>query len=211
MILFSDLGGPGNLYNDASSQAVCGTGACSPDSFAIANAFTASGSGTLTVTQVDVAVGNLLTPATFGVSIWTDLNDTPGSMVSNALWTPIAATATACCANLVTIPVSGVNLVGGQTYFLVISPMSASDDSYNEWFDNSTNTTGLVLMSSNGGTTWSNAGMPNLQAFDVLGNTASATPEPGSSILFGTGALALLYFARRWRLIGSRVGDTQSS
>ena len=196
-ILFSDLGSAGNVYNDSSSQAVCGNTAllCSPNSFAIAEAFTLSGSGSQAVTQIDVAVGNLFPSQTFEASIWTDVNNAPGAMVPNAVWNLVSTTATTCCSNLVTTAVTGVNLTGGATYFMIISPQSIADDSSNEWFDNSVGATGLALMSQNGGP-WSSIGTTTLQAFDVLGNASGDSPEPGTLLLFGTGTLAMLLAAR---------------
>jgi hypothetical protein len=195
-VLFSDLGSAGNVYNDTSAQAVCGNTSllCSPNSFAIADAFTVSGSGSEAVTQIDVAVGNLFPSQTFEASIWTDVNNAPGVPV--AVGTLMSTTATTCCSNLVTDGATGVYLTGGATYFMVISPVNISDDSSNEWFDNSTGATGLALMSQNGGP-WSSIGTTTLQAFDILGNASADTPEPGTLLLFGIGAAAMLFAARR--------------
>jgi hypothetical protein len=203
-ILFSNLGSAGNVYNDSSAQAVCGNTAflCSPNSFAIADAFTVSGSGSQTVTQIDVAVGNLFPSQTFEVSIWTDVDNAPGAMVPNAVGTLVSTPATTCCSNLVTAVATGIDLTGGSTYFMIISPESISDDSANEWFDNSIGATGLALMSQNGGP-WSSIGTTTLQAFDVIGNASVGTPEPGTLLLFGTGALAMLFATRRKRAIKS--------
>ena len=201
-VLFSDLGSAGNVYNDTSSQAVCGSTAllCSPSSFAIADAFTLSGSGSEAVTEVDVASGNLLPSQSFEASIWTDVDNAPSVMVPNAAWNLMSTPSTTCCGNLVTVAVTGVNLTGGAMYFMVISPQSASDDSSNEWFDNSTGATGLVLMSQDGGP-WSSVGTTTLQAFDVLGNASADTPEPGTLLLFGAGAAAMLFAARHKKAI----------
>ncbi len=191
-ILFTDLGSPPS-YNDLSEQAVCGSGGICGDSYAIANPFTVLGSGSEAVTQIDVAVGNLLGADTFDVQIWTDsgdVPDTPEDMVAD-LGTQTSAAAGACCNNIVTISVTGVELNGGQTYFMVLSPVSNSDDSYNEWFDNTSGATGEVVYSEDGGG-WLPTGSDTLSAFDVV-----SAPEPGSLLLFGAGLIGMLALCRR--------------
>jgi hypothetical protein len=67
-----------------------------------------------------------------------------------------------------------VSLIGGQQYFMVLGPLSLSDNSNNEWSNNNQSVTGLVFGSNNGGSTWTSGGTNALGAFDVLSGTTSA-------------------------------------
>ena len=94
-----------------------------------------------------------------------------------------------------TVPVAGVQLTGGQTYFMILGPVSFNDASWNAWNWNSQGVNGLDLYSTDGGVTWNSNGTGfALGAFDVLG---TQVPEPGTTLMLGSGLLAVAAAFRR--------------
>jgi hypothetical protein len=89
--------------------------------------------------------------------------------------------------------ITGVNLTGGDQYFMILGPLSVSDTSFNGWNDNNQGATGLDLYSRNGGSTWVSNGTVTIGAFDVL----SGTPEPTSFSLMLLETLAIAIAARK--------------
>lgn len=188
--LYSDLGTvPGSLYSSSGGTNIAGSGNPVFSQQSLAALFTAAGSGSQTVTQIDLAVASLFVPNTFAASIWTDNGGIPGSEVANAYWSLTTNIAPFTCCNFVTVSgISGVTLTGGTSYFMVLAPLSATDTSGSIWADNNV---GLYsgLVSLNGGATWISS--PFLAgAFDVLGG--SSVPEPSSVLLVGMGLMGLL-------------------
>ena len=199
-MLFSDSGSPDPAYDNNSQWAVCGAGSFCGASSNIASLFTVPGSGNQPVSQVDFAVGYVVSSDSFNASIWTDVAGQPGTQVTNANWNLSTTTMIGTCCSLATVTgIAGVNLTGGQQYFMVLAPLDPADSSWNGWFYNNQNFTDVVLSSTDGGSTWANAnGIPSntLGAFDVLGGTSGGTvsgaPEPGALLLFGTGLIGML-------------------
>jgi hypothetical protein len=81
--------------------------------------------------------------------------------------------------------------MAGQTYFVVIF---AADDAWEAWNWNATGAVGLLDQNSGNG--W-NQFPDNIEgAFDVI-TGGTTTPEPGTFVMLGTGALALAGAFRR--------------
>lgn len=189
-ILFSDLGPPGDVY-DSGAWITGGLGVGpgpAPSSLSQAQLFTVSGSGSIAVSQIDLAIGNSYGPNTFEASIWTNSGNSPGTQVAGAEWSLSTNNHFGVCCDLVSVTgISGVTLTGGQQYFMIVGPLDRSINSENDWQFNSQNVTGLDLYSVDGGANWiSSESTSLLSAFDVL-----STPEPGSMVLLGTGLLML--------------------
>jgi hypothetical protein len=206
-VLFSDLGPPGDAYstNGGWSVQYDVEGAISNTN---AELFSVAGIGSEVISEIDLAVSRVSATNihnTFYASIWTDNSGLPGAQVANAYWSLSTSTYGGSCCSLVSITnTAGVTLDGGQQYFMILGPLplSTSDFVYTYWNHNNQGVSGLVLLSTNGGTTWFSEGVTGLGAFDVLSSTSSI-PEPGSVLLFGTGLIGMLA-ARRIRRHGCR-------
>jgi hypothetical protein len=195
--LFSDLGTGNNVYNDTSEFDLAGSSSIygainNSNSSMFADQFTVSGTGSLPVLEIDLAVSNILGGNSFFASIWTDNSGTPGTQVPDAFWDLSTTNTAETCCSLVTITgITGVTLTGGDEYFLVLGPQSDTDGSWNGWNYNSMGATGLSLQSTNGGLSWNTyyANGP-LAAFDIV------SPEPGSWLMIGLGLAAIVSGAR---------------
>jgi hypothetical protein len=195
-LIFSDLGTGSNVYSlgfgapsgiglGVDGSSALGAGGLSS---IIAELFTASGTGNLPVTQIDLAILNANSSLnTFTASIWTINSGTPGVQLPNAFWQTSTPYNSGTCCGLVSIQnITGVTLTGGAQYFLVLAPVSLSDSSTNTWAYNSLGVNATYYDSTNGGASWI-FGFGPATAFDIL-----STPEPATGCLIGFGLATLL-------------------
>ncbi len=192
-VVFTDLGPTGDVYNGFTGWVLFGNAFSNTGSWTQANFFTASGAGNLAVSEIDLAViGGPQSLNTFYASIWTDSAGTPGAEVPGGYWSLLStryAAAPLCCGLVSVTGITGVHLTGGQSYFLVLGPVSTADASDNYIAANNQGVTGLDLFSTDGGSTWNNEnGIVFTGAFDVI----AATPEPGYVLLVGIGVAGIM-------------------
>jgi Ca2+-binding RTX toxin-like protein len=165
-VFFSDFSPRGNAYQCCEGWQVSGSGT-GGTSFTVATEFLVAKSGS--ISQIDVAVGYVSGVNSFYAALYTDNAGLPGTLL--ARWDNLSSnTPFRQCCGLVTVSgISGLNLSAGNSYFLVLGPMSVNDTSWEEWNLNSIGAKGLNLYSTDGGQNWNSRGQQTLGAFDVLG------------------------------------------
>lgn len=179
--LFSDLGTGSNVYQASNGLPVSGTGSPGATSYTEANQFTAAASGA--ISEIDVAVGTVSGTNSFFVSLYITSGGAPGTLV--AQWSNLSSSQSfgGCCGLVSITGITGVDVVAGTSYFLVIGPTNLDSTTSEMWNLNSVGAVGLDLYATSGcqngsgnGCSWNSNGVQTLGAFDILGSTGGGSP-----------------------------------
>lgn len=196
-VIYSNLG-PGGSYSPSGGQLVTGSSSTFGASYSSAARFRSQ--DYVSVDQIDVALSNLSGMNSAKVSLWTSNNGIPGVPLPGielGSWTVSGFPAynTSSTALITISGISGVQLAGGQHYFLAVTPVSQSDDSANIWNLNTSGAAGRLAFDYGYGFGWQ--GYYNyvslLPAFDVIG---TKVPEPGTIALVLGGIAGALRLRR---------------
>lgn len=202
-VLFSDVP-PSAITYSYGGWEVQGSGCCVV-SITQASLFTVAGTGSEPVSEIDLAVFYDIQPSSFYASIWTNNSGIPGTQVPGAYWTLSSNTqddVDLCCAPVSITGISGVTLTGGTSYFMVLGPVSLTDNSHNFWAQ-SIFGVGLQLESLNGGS-WLSSDGSERGAFDVLSGTSVGVPEPDSVLLLSIGLTVLAAVRKATKILRAR-------
>jgi hypothetical protein len=142
------------------------------------------------VTQIDLALGYIAGTNGATVSLWTDNSDVPGSELG--FWAVSNQGIFGDNEPITTISgITGVDLLSGDSYFLVVAPADGTTEDAWNYNDQSVNLLHYDPPYS--------AAENTASAFDVLGTSAAAVPEPGSLALLSSSLIGFRMMRRRKR------------
>jgi hypothetical protein len=198
-VIYSSLGSGNDVYNSNGGFGFGGSACpyCNGVSEVDGMGFTAGGIGVWEVTNLALGMFNDTSPNTFDVSIYSSNGSGPGTPVPGATWDSLSTNVvqSECCSLVTVSGITGVELTGGDNYYLVLSPVSLSDGSFNVLAYSTTGANQDYQYSNNGGSTWNDTAVELGGAFEIDGS--AATPEPATLALIGTGLIGLLAVRRR--------------
>lgn len=143
-----------------------------------ANQFSPQANGS--VSQIDVSVGYVSGENSFYAALYTSDNGLPGTQLVR--WDDLSSSQiyNNCCGLISITGISGLNLMAGQNYFLVIGPENLNSTTVGQWNVNSVKASGVAAFSLDGGLTWNSRGVNALGAFDVLASDVTLFSDLGS-------------------------------
>jgi len=190
-VIYSDFGSNNN-YDCCEGYTISGSNSVIGTAYSDAMLFTSGAN--YSVTQLDVAVGYVTGTNGAQISIAEDNGGIPGTSLGS--WAVTGLTTFGNCCDVATVSgITGVDLLAGWNYFVVVDP--GGSDTWDAWNLNTVGAIGQLDQSNNG--VWNQYTGSTLGAFDVLGNPSGTTPEPATLLLLGTGLLGI--YSRRRRKV----------
>jgi hypothetical protein len=163
--IYSNLGTGSSAYNCCVGWTISATGSVVGSENWVANAFTPAANAT--IVQIDLGVGYVTGTNSVEVAIATDNGGKPGRFLDN--WDLGNLPTFGTCCTLITVKDGdeGIAVKANTQYWLVVkTDAKKSPDTWNAWnLDNSA--TGQLA--NNTGTGWTNRGVSQQGAFDLLG------------------------------------------
>ncbi len=188
-IIFNDYG-PKYAYNTNNGLLVDGPASTGVANI-VANEFRASQSEF--VTSIDLGVSLQKGTNSLTVSLMTDNDGVPGSVLESYDFVNQMGEFGSQNGPLIATSLLNPSLVAGTNYWLVVAPGDSGTSA--AWNLNDQRVLGPVSDSSDGGAKWGSHTKQTLGAFEVFGEQPpSATPEPGSLVLWCTGVASFGVF-----------------
>jgi hypothetical protein len=163
--IYSNLGAVDNVYDCCSALTSSGPKSNLHEAVEVANAFTPTANAT--ITQVQIAVGHALGPKAITISIWSDNNGVPGTVIEQWDWRTFSTLGGGCVLMTKNFT-AGVPVSGGVQYWLVVGQPNASVATWNGWNLNTTSSTGPIAIKI-GKSNFENQGTQQQGAFGIFG------------------------------------------
>jgi len=188
VILYSDLGPDGSLYNCCVGP-FPGIGGGPPPLGPYTKGFGFSAATGGIVEEIDLPFWGM--PNLVTVSLNADADGSPGAVLDSWNILPSGVDWTTCCTVETLIPHEDVALTAGAPYWLVAGP-ATGQMTFAGFFLNDVGALGLSAISNNGGA-FAIAPGSTLAAFQVTGSV----PEPGSFVPVGSMLAAAIGLRKR--------------
>ncbi|MES2460542.1 MAG: PEP-CTERM sorting domain-containing protein [Armatimonadota bacterium] len=201
-VLFTNLGA-GNSYNVVANGGITG--------FDLAIGFTVAGTGTFTLTSLELPISQLGTPGastTFSLAS-VGVGNVPGASLGTlGTFTNLPAFGNPAPLSVFNVSAAGVTVTGGSSYFLVEDASPSSNIVINQ---NNIGAFGMAFRDSDA-QPWSYSSGSRTSAVRINGTPTSVTaavPEPSEWLamgMAGTSVMGLMVRARRRKVV--KTGTT---